>query len=204
MIINDKNKNRSFTFEQFCVIARPFFGRSNLDYLDCFAKNARNDARGFTLTEIMIVVFLIGIIAAFGLPSYQKALDKARIRDAIIQLTGLHAASKIYNAQADGFWPGPGASITDINNGLGINLIAQDASTDFNYTASPAGCDNLDPATKCTGFTAATCWPFSGANCAGATYTVTVTEIPIATSNIAGISNPCCTATSGSCPLNPC
>lgn len=38
----------------------------------------RNRTRGFTLLEIMIVVVIVGILAAIVLPSYQNQLRKSR------------------------------------------------------------------------------------------------------------------------------
>ncbi|MDB5945664.1 MAG: pilus assembly protein PilE [Ramlibacter sp.] len=42
--------------------------------------------RGFTLIEIMIVVAILGIIAAIALPSYRSSVDRARRADARGQL----------------------------------------------------------------------------------------------------------------------
>lgn len=47
--------------------------------------------KGFTLIELMIVVAIIGIIAMFALPSYQNAQRKARITEAVAQMTELQS-----------------------------------------------------------------------------------------------------------------
>jgi len=40
--------------------------------------------RGFTLTELLVIVVIIGIIAGFAIPGYNKAIDKSNERDAIL------------------------------------------------------------------------------------------------------------------------
>lgn len=42
--------------------------------------------RGFTLIELMIVVAVLGILAAIAVPAYQKHVTKSRRSDAITQL----------------------------------------------------------------------------------------------------------------------
>lgn len=38
--------------------------------------------KGFTLTEMMIVIAIIGVLAAFAIPSYQDYVEKGRLADA--------------------------------------------------------------------------------------------------------------------------
>ena len=51
---------------------------------------------GFSLLEVLAVVAMVGILAAIALPSYQKMVERARVRDAQTTLNMIFQAERIF------------------------------------------------------------------------------------------------------------
>lgn len=59
----------------------------------------RMNQRGFSLVELMVVVAIIGVLAAIGVPSLQKYMAKSRQAEAKTNLASLYTANKAFFAE---------------------------------------------------------------------------------------------------------
>jgi len=136
--------------------------------------------QGFTIIEIIIVIIIVGIVAAFALPNFTASSEQARSLNAQNNLLAIFSAEKNYNNTHGNFISL--ASLALINSTLSLNI--QD---DGIYAYS---CSTADPSLlSCT------------AQRSGGALTITVTNTPFQSSgsvapNCSASLNPTCCGTS--------
>jgi type IV pilus assembly protein PilA len=94
-------------------------------------KTARTIQQGFTLIELMIVVAIIGILAAIAIPSYQSYTIRAQVTEGLSLGDGWKTAISEYYAQKGSF---PSSATTSTSGAAGA--IAVTGATTGKYVSS--------------------------------------------------------------------
>ncbi len=106
--------------------------------------------RGLTLIELMVVVAIIGILAAVAIPAYQDYTIRARVSEGLTLSTPIKAAVAIYH-QTHGSFPASnteaGLSPQEAYQGNDVSQIALGSQGTITITYSDKNTDALKNAT---------------------------------------------------------
>ena len=61
--------------------------------------NLKNSKSGFTLVELAVVVVIIGVLAAFGVPRFLDSVERSKASESFNYLSSVRAAQERYHAR---------------------------------------------------------------------------------------------------------
>jgi prepilin-type N-terminal cleavage/methylation domain-containing protein len=109
-----------------------------------------NRQRGFTLIELMIVVVIIGILAALAIPRFMAATTKSKQSEAKGILKQIYTMENTYRQQNSSYW-GQGtvanAAAQTAFATIGVEIMA---SARYTYTSTTANATNLLVTATCS------------------------------------------------------
>ncbi len=86
--------------------------------------NRKHVARGFTLVEILIVVVILGILAAIVIPQFTSASESAKSSSLITQLQTIRSQLELYQVQHNGNYP----TLAQLNADWGVMVSETDVA----------------------------------------------------------------------------
>ena len=98
---------------------------------------------GFTLVEIVIVMVIMGSLAAAAIPKFSLSMARAKARDALNNMVIIHAAQQLYFAN-NGSYLAAGTTQA-INTGLSINIISTNGTAYSCTATATAACTAILP-----------------------------------------------------------
>lgn len=102
-----------------------------------YSPKALRSMKGFTLIELMIVIAIIGILAAIAIPSYQQYTRKSKFTEVVVATSPYKLAVEL--CFQDGFCEGAGPAVSvAAGTGRWNGQIPDDSTTAKNFVASVA------------------------------------------------------------------
>ncbi len=95
--------------------------------------------KGFTLIELMIVVVIIGILAALAIPRFMRSTTKAKQSEARQLLKQIYTMQRAYRQEKDTYACNGVVASAAAQNTLAVIGITVGASARYTYTMTSAG-----------------------------------------------------------------
>jgi type IV pilus assembly protein PilA len=76
------------------------------------------NTKGFTLVELMVVIVIVGILAAVAIPKFMDASHKAKASEFPTMLTAIYTGQQAHNAENGSFAP----NLSTLRNMSGVDV----------------------------------------------------------------------------------
>ncbi len=65
---------------------------------------SQQNRKGFTLVELAVVIVIIGVLAAFGVPQFLKSVERSKAAESFNYLSAMRAAQERFLAKNGFYW----------------------------------------------------------------------------------------------------
>jgi type II secretory pathway pseudopilin PulG len=108
--------------------------------LEKFMRFQRKHRVAFSIIEMMTAVIILSIVALFAIPSYTKAVNRSKERDAVSNLDLIREGVRLYRSRNDGAVPGALPDVASINATFFLNIVEQQGNAYACTTANIYTC----------------------------------------------------------------